>query len=158
MRHPSRQEKREHRYQLDQTRRAIKGEPPLMPRGEELRSQRAEFTPPPYSPERDVKRLNWPEDIPETVREWATLYTDGFSPEAIHAMLRTAQKPWTIRRELRKWGVEMRKPGGRNSKGLSLLARTADLQLRMEQVESELERIIRHLELDKTDVQCNTTA
>lgn len=146
MTHRTREEHRLHRRELDDRRREYDGLPPLLPKGEAYRELKKMWTPPPFAPERDVKRQNWPEDLPSYVREWASLYLDGHSPEAIYAITHCHQKPHTIRRELKKWGVEMRKPGGRNSRGLSLLSRVAELEHQVGYVLRELELITEHVQ------------
>lgn len=87
--------------------------------------------------------------MPKHVREWATLYTSGWTLERIAAdtgwvanrpgRRRPGQySPSAVRNELKRWGVEMRKQGGRGSLGSSALVRIAELEIRMR----ELERFI----------------
>lgn len=142
----NREEKRLHRRALEVTRRKLADLPPLLPKGTAYREWKKVWTPPPFAPERDVKRRNWPDEMPPYVKAWAALYLDGHSPEAIYAMTRCIQKPHTIRRDLKKWGVPMRRPGGRNSRGLSLIARVAELENRVQHLQSEVDLMTDHLQ------------
>ena len=142
LRHPSRVEKRVRRAELIAAQREREGKPLPFPKG-----QRGPFDPPPFTPPRKVKHANWPDEIPRLHKQMAELYTEGYSPESIYAILRCPEKPHTIRRILKKWGVVMRGPGGNGGAGLSLLPRVADLEVEVADLRHQLAMIVNHLAL-----------
>ena len=140
----TRLEKKLHRRELDTARRAWEKKPPLLDKGQAYKDRKSMFTPPKFTPERDVQRENWPEEMPTMVRDWADLYLTGHSVANIYAIVGGPHKPHTIRRELRKWGVPMRKPGT-TGRGPGLLVRVSELEFQMRTVTAQMENVLDYL-------------
>lgn len=106
-----------------------------------------------YVPPRSTAGLR----MPAMVRDWATLYQDGWS--CLRIALDTGwikgrrkwkvgtYSPEAVRKALIAWGVPMRKPGGRGSIHHSVSVRVAELEdalkllrKRVSQIEDDLFR------------------
>lgn len=89
--------------------------------------------------------------MPAIIKGWKLMYENGMSCQDI--ALETGWKPnqrvWkpgryspsTIRKELRRWDVDMRKSGGGRGSRYSLLTRVASLEDRVKTLEIALEAI-----------------
>lgn len=92
------------------------------------------------------------ERIPEYVRQWATLYRDGWTCRRIaldtgwNPTLRRQQagsaSPGTVQKQLRAWGVVLRRPGGRGSIGSSVSVRLAELEQKVATMQRAMSWII----------------
>lgn len=98
----------------------------------------------PWLPPRPLRK----DRMPKAVQEWASLYRDGWTLERIAMNTgwlpnRVRRKPGSfspasIRNELRRWEVPMRKQGGRGSIGSSISVRVADLEERVKTLERQV--------------------